>query len=97
MKMNLRKLRSLSIPMHKDNVESNFFKLFLESSELELETISLFGFANDKRDSDRLRIIQPLRNVENLHTLGRIYSLQSIELTELSCSDTSFLSELEKK
>ena len=99
-------LRCLSMPVHRSNIESKYFTKFIESKPLRLEEISFHGFANDKRDADRLRyflrreiltvnrIIEPVNDMSNLNSLHHIKTLTVIEFVEISCSKTDFISSL---
>ena len=52
---NLAKLKTLVTPIDYQNMKSDGFKKLL--SKANLEEVTFFGFARDKRDSDRLRYV----------------------------------------
>ena len=74
------------VSVHRENIESLQFKQLLTSCSL--KHLSLVGFANDKRDSNRVQVISPVENIENLHLLSKIKNLETLELVEIASTDT---------
>lgn len=89
---NLRALKTLNLPVHKDNVQSSHFGALIEKCKL--TSLSLVGFANDKRNSSRLQVIEPIDDITNLSSIATIETLERLELTELPSTQTDYIAQL---
>jgi len=91
---NLAQLKTLVTPVDYQNVKSKDFTTLL--SKADLEEVCFFGFARDKRDSDRLRVIVPLEDTSCFNLLSDYSNLTSIELCELPSTCTSYIQSFSK-
>ena len=74
---NLTKLETLNLPIHRDNVQSKEFSRLLEVCKL--KHLSLVGYANDKRNSSKLQIIEPIDDVTNFCLISKVTTLETLE------------------
>jgi len=90
--VNLSALKTLNLPVHRDNIQSTHFCALIKKCTL--RSLSLVGFANDKRNSSRLQVIAPVDDTANLCLISTVKTLERLELVELPSTQTGYIAKL---